>query len=496
MYMTFKDLAKKLEKASAEEAKRTKPPELPKDIPFWIWDMEQHRKEFTRTEAACCFNHFVGLPRKSGKPRPLYDYQKYVYDALLIPDSHNPTRDPAKHKHLWVKKATGLGITELMLRIMAWQCVRDSRLEDSQMCIVTGPRIETAFYLINRMKGLFRSSIDFDTKQAVIELNGVRIEAFPSHHLDTMRGLANVSFILLDEADFFPKSQQVDARHVSERYIGKSSPYIAIVSTPNAPGGLFDTIEREHEDKCLYKRLLLDYTFGLGKIYSGYEIEMAKCSPSFEREYNLKYLGTLGNVFHTKDIESAIADYDTEEEYINYFSPKSMGIDCGFGSSPFGIVVTRLVDGKIQVIFADEFEKPDYNAMLCKVLDLRWKYNIPKIFVDGANPEFIRSLKGQICERRDPTLYLQRAKKTGQPVENYMDIIPVHFASEHKAMITRCKMALEQGLVQIHPKFDKLTVALRTAIEEDGILDKNLTSYHDIFDAFRLALKYNIFTNL
>jgi hypothetical protein len=31
-----------------------------------------------------------------------------------------------------------------------------------------------------------------------------------------------------------------------------------------------------------------------------------QASPSFEREYNLKYLGKIGNVFHTKDIEAAI----------------------------------------------------------------------------------------------------------------------------------------------------------------------------------------------
>jgi hypothetical protein len=47
-------------------------------------------------------------------------------------------------------------------------------------------------------------------------------------------------------------------------------------------------------------------TYGLGKIYSKEEIDKAKQSPSFEREYNLKYLGRIGNVFHTKDIEEAI----------------------------------------------------------------------------------------------------------------------------------------------------------------------------------------------
>jgi hypothetical protein len=44
----------------------------------------------------------------------------------------------------------------------------------------------------------------------------------------------------------------------------------------------------------------------IGKIYTADEIEKAKQSPSFEREYNLKYLGKIGNVFHTNDIEAAI----------------------------------------------------------------------------------------------------------------------------------------------------------------------------------------------
>jgi len=63
-----------------------------------------------------------------------------------------------------------------------------------------------------------------------------------------MRGLPNVSFILFDEAGFFPPGQQQDARDVSERYIAKSDPYIVMVSTPNAPDGLFERIEKESED--------------------------------------------------------------------------------------------------------------------------------------------------------------------------------------------------------------------------------------------------------
>jgi hypothetical protein len=75
---------------------------------------------------------------------------------------------------------------------MAWLCLKDDSLSGSQMCIVTGRRIDLAIALIDRMKKLFfggKGLIVFDTKETVIELNGVKIAAFPSHHLDAMRGL-------------------------------------------------------------------------------------------------------------------------------------------------------------------------------------------------------------------------------------------------------------------------------------------------------------------
>jgi hypothetical protein len=156
------------------------------------------------------------------------------------------------------------------------------------------------------------------------------VPARASHHLDAMRGLKDVSFIYIDEADFFPPGQQQDARDVSERYIAKSNPWIVMSSTPNAPDQLFDHIEQEPESMCLYKRILLDYTYGLGKIHTADEIAAAKASPSFEREYNLKYLGLIGNVFHTKDIEAAIHRNLTKIGNFSY-TQKSMGLDPGLG---------------------------------------------------------------------------------------------------------------------------------------------------------------------
>ncbi len=87
------------------------------------------------------------------------------------------------------------------------------------MCIVTGPRIELALTPIERMKALFINKMfrTFDTKETIIELNGVHIEAYLSYHFDSIRGLTNVSFIYLDETDFFPPRQLVTALLLTSR---------------------------------------------------------------------------------------------------------------------------------------------------------------------------------------------------------------------------------------------------------------------------------------
>jgi hypothetical protein len=185
--MTFKELQKLIHyRQSESNSDQTRFFDRLKDKPFWIWNVEQHKAEDRRTKWDCCFNHIIGLPVKSTTERPLYSYQKIVLDAL------------DKHKHIFIKKSTGLGISELFLRYMAWLALKDKALAGSQMCVVTGPRIDLAITLIDRMKRLFepKAGIYFDSKETVIELNGCTIEAYPSHHLDAMRGLANVSFIL------------------------------------------------------------------------------------------------------------------------------------------------------------------------------------------------------------------------------------------------------------------------------------------------------------
>jgi late competence protein required for DNA uptake (superfamily II DNA/RNA helicase) len=198
---------------------------------------------------------------------------KRLYDALQ------------NHKHIWCLKSRGIGVTTFLLRYIAWCCLRIFSPND-RVCIITGPRIDLAEDLIARFKGLFSTnSVQNDrtqNKSTVAFLNGVRVECFPSHHVDTMRGLTDVKFIMSDESDMYPVFQRREVRAVMEGYIGKpnSNPTIILVSTPQAPGGLMQTIELEQPS--LYHKLSFDYHYGLqGRypIYSQELIQNARLSP-------------------------------------------------------------------------------------------------------------------------------------------------------------------------------------------------------------------------
>ena len=458
--------------------------------PFWIRDKQEHLELAKESDGQCCWNHIVGLPVKDNKEYPIFDYEEELFRNLLFSIVNNPSDQRFKHKHLWVKKATGLGVTEFMLRLMAWLCtsVEDVRFRNSQMCIVTGPNIDLATKLIKRMKTIFEPKLGlyFENKATVLELNGCLIEAYPSNHIDSFRSLDNPKFILLDEADFFRKGEQEEVRHVSERYIGKSDPYIVMVSTPNNPGGLFYQIEQEPEDTCLYKRLKMDYTFGLGKIYTKEEIDKARLSPGFGREYELQYLGKIGNVFNSLQIDRTIElgqQYSLDKIPINDYTLHSVGVDVGFGSSNTAIVLTEFLkeESKVRVLHSEEFEHGNPQDIVDLCFNLYRKHWNTWFFVDGANRAFVNLLKVAFDES------LNWDKDSVNP--DIMKVLPVNFSTEHKQMLSHLAMLVSKEYIAIPKQYDKLIISLRTAYANEYSLDKEQTSYSDSLDALRLSCK-------
>lgn len=121
-----------------------------------------------------------------------------------------------------------------------------------------------------------------------------------------------------------------------------------------------------------------------------------------------------------------------------------------------------------------------------------------QVFVDGANPEFIRALKDRLGEDTNYDRLIAHLKTSYDKnfglsalIEN-MCVVPINFRNEHRTMLLHAKRILEigkDGGLILHPSFTKLIVALRTAVEKgDGSLDKDATSHCDCFDAFGLSL--------
>jgi hypothetical protein len=512
--LTLKELGKYLH-SHQEQQEDTKMLELKRRLynrPFYIWDSTKRKEDF---------NHIIGLPRKNGIELPMFDYERMLYRTLIVNsylntppksiplaqtvrekkyeiekwEQEGKTAYDFKNKHVWILKATGLGVTEFMLRFMCWLCLRNDEYQGSQMCIITGPNQDIAIKSIKRLKGLFEPhGITFESKETVIELNGCSIEAYPSNHIDAFRSLTNPKFILIDEGDFFRPSEQEDVRHVAERYIAKSDPFIVMVSTPNRPDGLFHKIQQEPFESSIYKKVYLDYTYGIGKIYNDKEIFKAKKSPSFPREYMLQYQGLIGNVFSTQSIERCQQEYNYNQIVPN--CKVSIGIDPSFGSSKFGIVATRFVNERIEVVIAEEHDRPDFNAMIDRVWELKKQLgNISAIYVDAANPEIWQSLKKEFNEPHSESYVSEKLaeyKKRNLDPANYMKIIPVPFSTQGSKMLQHAKSLVEDNdnLLLIHKSFDKLLTSLRTAVANEYKLDKEATSYHDILDAFRLSLQF------
>src|SRR6185503_3486339 len=311
--------------------------------PFWIRDDVAHLKWYDALDGQCCFNHMIQLPEKDGELHPIFDYELELFDSMFV----------NFYKHLWVKKARGIGITEFLLRVMCWLCLSWDGLRGSQMGIITGPNIQLAKDLITRMKKLFEPmGIIFPYKETTLILNGCRIRAFPSHSIAAFRGQEKMSFILIDEGDFFPKGQQKNVRNVVEGYIPKTHPFIAMVSTPDEPGGLFETIEKEPnveeaerlgKKPCLYKRFFYDWQTGYSQIFTAEDIRLAQLTPdTWAREFCLQYGYGTGKLFTTKIMDMIkeqgakypVTDYEFDNP--NPYTLKSMGIDPALGSSSYG----------------------------------------------------------------------------------------------------------------------------------------------------------------
>jgi hypothetical protein len=521
-----------------------------KGKPFWIWDKKEHKKLYNELEGQCCFNHIAGLPVKNGRARPIYPFQKQIYDLTMgkvkearmsdeeLEKIHG--KDYIRRLGVWIEKATGLGVSEFYLRLMGWLCCYDDYYKGSDFCIVTGPNIKLASDLIDRFKDIFYENLKFrfDDSKFEATVNDVHLEAFPSDNLAALRGRPDVKFILLDEADFFSIGSQKQVRAIAERYIGKSNSIVVMVSTPNAdvPDGLYTEMKLEFDEarkrgtlqSILYDPLELPYTVGLGTMFSEAEMAQAKLSPSFETEYNLQRGFGLGNLFMPETVKKIIElgeklgedKINVNDTYVaapNTFelvldlnsmyaksdikydkplfvptigSTRVMGIDGAFGSSKFAICVVELVqfEGEpvVKVLYSDEFERIDYDNALTRCESLIKFYGIKRVYIDSANPEVVGGIRKIYGEQHDWTL--------DRRLPSRWSGFPVSFNKEGRPLLAKLQRMGEMGNLAVSPYFKNLLVYLRIAQHQSYNLEKVGKTQLDELDALRLACKHFVFS--
>jgi cell division GTPase FtsZ len=88
-------------------------------------------------------------------------------------------------------------------------------------------------------------------------------------------------------------------------------------------------------------------------------------------------------------------------------------------------------------------------------------------------------------------------RKYNLHIEDRMIVVPLPFSVEGAHMLQHAKWLMEEteedgsSLIAIRKdEFFKLITGLRTAVANEYKLDKEVSSFNDILDAFRLSLQF------
>lgn len=480
-------------------------------LPFYRFDLtkSEHAKLYEEKNGKCCFNHFIGMPEKNGIRHPLHDYEEMMWNDFYA--AYTGKSD----KRLYaVLKATGLGLTEYSIRLMAWMACTSNKYRGKRFAVIAGIRMNIAEDIINRFVSLFDRFpfLKLRASKARTIVNGVVVEGYPAVNVDSLRSFHNLAFILVDEADFFRRSLQKEVRKVIERYIAKSNPFVYLVSTPGQPYGLFYEIFKEEKENSIYKQYEFNYEWGTDKIFTQKEIRDQLKSPSFQQEYNLQFGGTTGNLISEKAILKNVYSneycekigffpyyFHKDIKYSSYadggeYISRQLGIDPGFGRDPkrdigsyTALCLTQWRNHRIEILYAEELRQPDFDELVEIVTLIMSKTGTTKVFLDGSNPPLVRALKKAIHEYDKYEKY-DKKEMERKIWKGDMVVCPIPFNTQAKNMMFHMKALVDSGLLVINEKQTNVIDAMKSAYVVNEKLDKERTAHDDLFDALRLAL--------
>jgi hypothetical protein len=471
---------------------------------FYVWPESSHKLRYKNSNGRCCFYHIVGPAQKKGEDMPLLPYQQLLWRMLH------------ERRRLWIKKARGIGLSTLMLYIIAYKIITEFKPGD-RVVIITGIRIETVADLIRRLKLLFQRNFPgiyaelIKQKDTICVLNNIIVEGYPAGHTDSVRGLDRVKMIWVDEADWFAPAESRGVRSAIEAFISKPNSenmYLVLSSTANKPNGLFETIEKE--DPSIYFKMFILFEYGLEgpkPIYDLEFIEEAKRSlHDFAREYQGRYLGVTGNVIDGVDVDRCIAEGDRLAKTApldnwNIETKYVLSIDIGWGSSNTAILMSRFISGKVQIIYSREYSRPVFQDIINEIWRLKNKCNdnLQNILMDASATELYTTLCNNF--NQNPSLkYLKEkqewCKKTNGYLEDHLFVTPIPFNPQAKYMLNHTQRMMQEteddgsAMVGLHSSFGDLITACRSAYVENERLNKERGAFADSFDALLMNLSF------
>ena len=219
--------------------------------------------------------------------------------------------------------------------------------------------------------------------------------------------------------------------------------------------------------------------------------------PLFAQTYLASFEVGVGNVFDNIIIDKAIElgkKYSIDKIPIHPENPKVYGCDFGFSSSATSIIGyehmrNQLREGTIKgdiirVIDLHYIQRgnPQGISDLCWNIWKQHGYMNTWFYCDSSSAAMINLLKGRWGENIS---WLKT--KDVSPRSN--KIIPISFNGDsHKQMLSRFHLIVSKGKLAIDPKYDKLITSMRTAVAEGLSLQKEKTSFDDVFDSARVGL--------